>query len=289
MGERFDVAVIGTGPAGLSAAITLKIRNKNIILLGNKNLSEKVSKAQEIKNYPGLPNISGEELREHFLSHLKQLDIEITEDMITAVYAMGSYYSLKSKSNMTYEAASVILATGVSFEKMLPGEKEFLGRGVSYCATCDAALYKGKVAAVIGYSKKEEEEAKFLAEIAQKVYYIPMYEMQTGILENVTIVNDIPVSVESIGGFKADRLVLKNRTIEADGIFILRDSILSSQLVFGLEMSDNHVAVNRKLETNLSGCFACGDVTGQPYQYIKAAGEGNVAALSAVKYLSTNN
>jgi thioredoxin reductase (NADPH) len=160
---------------------------------------------------------------------------------------------------------------------------------VSYCATCDAALYKGKVAAVIGYSKKEEEEAKFLAEIAQKVYYIPMYEMQTGILENVTIVNDIPVSVESIGGFKADRLVLKNRTIEADGIFILRDSILSSQLVFGLEMSDNHVAVNRKLETNLSGCFACGDVTGQPYQYIKAAGEGNVAALSAVKYLSTNN
>jgi thioredoxin reductase (NADPH) len=285
MGERFDVAVIGTGPAGVSAAITLKIRNKNIILFGNKNLSEKVSKAHEIKNYPGLPDIKGEELKEKFLKHLSQLDIEITEDMITAVYAMGSYYSLQSKSSKIYEAASVIIATGVSFEKMLPGEKEFLGRGVSYCATCDAALYRGKSAAVIGYSEKEEAEAEFLAEVAEKVYYIPMYKTENAFSENITVVNDIPVSVESDSGLKADRLVLKNQTVKADGIFVLRDSVSLSQLVAGLEMSDNHVAVNRNCETNLSGCFACGDVTGQPYQYIKAAGEGNVAALSAVKYL----
>lgn len=283
MGERFDVAVIGTGPAGLSAAITLKIRNKKVLLLGSKALSAKVEKAHEINNYLGLPAIRGDELADRFAEHLKQMEIEITEDAITSVYAMGDYYSLQSKTNQTYEAMAVILATGVNFGKPYPGEEKFLGRGVSYCATCDAPLYKNKKVAIIGSSPKEEAEAEFMAEVADEVHYIPTYREPVSLGGNIHIVEDTPVSIE--GEKKADKLVLKAQELTVDGIFILRESVSPSQLVPGLAVEDNHVAVNRRMETNLKGCFACGDIVGTPYQYIKSAGEGNVAALSAVSYL----
>ena len=282
--EKFDVAVIGTGPAGLSAAVTLKIRNKNIILFGSRELSSKLEKAHEIQNYLGFPAVKGGELAENFRTHIKNLGIEITEDQITACYSMGEYFSLTSKANKTYSAKAVILATGVNFGKPYEGEEKFLGRGVSYCATCDAPLYKGKKAAVIAQSQKEEGEAEFLAEVCEKVFYVPLYKMEKGFSAgNIQIVNDEVVSIE--GAMKANKLVLKNGEIETDCVFILRDSVSPKQLVPGLELDENHVKVNRQMETNLKGLFACGDITGLPYQYIKSAGEGNVAALSAVKYL----
>ena len=283
MGERYDVAILGTGPAGLSAAITLKIRNKKILLLGSRDLSSKVTKAHEINNYLGIPAVKGEDLSKNFAEHLSQMGIEITEDMVTSCYAMGDYFSLLSKSNQTYEADTVIVATGVNFGKPYPGEEQFLGRGVSYCATCDAPLYKGKKVVLIGYSPKEEAEARFMAEICAEVYYVPMYKDEVELGDAVKVIRDVPVSIE--GRMKADKLVLKNQELEVDGIFILRESVSPAQLVPGLLMDDNHIAVNRKMETNLKGCFACGDIVGAPYQYIKAAGEGNVAALSAVGYL----
>lgn len=312
MEEKYDVAIIGTGPAGLSAAVTLKIRNKNVLLLGSKNLSSKLEKAHEIQNYLGLPAIKGEDLMKNFQNHISSLGIEITEDSITACYSMGEYFSLTSKANKTYNAKSVIVATGVNFGKPYEGEEKFLGRGVSYCATCDAPLYKGKKVVVIAQTEKEEEEAKFLSEVCEKVYYIPLYkkdfsECHTDSIfltenqlksneksldfsnpcdknKNIEIINDIPLSIE--GGMKANKLVLKNGEIEADGFFILRDSVSPKQLVPGLELDGNHIKVNRSMETNLKGLFACGDIVGLPYQYIKSAGEGNVAALSAVKYLA---
>ena len=287
MSERVDVAILGTGPAGLSAAITLKIRNKKILLFGSRQLSDKVAKAHEINNYLGIPAVKGEDLAGAFAKHLQSMEIEITEEQITSVYAMGEYFSLLSKTNQTYEAKSVILATGVNFGKPYPGEEQYLGRGVSYCATCDAPLYKNKTVAVIGAKAKEEAEAAFLSEVAEKVYYIPLYKEpvnQDGRLgDKVEVLSDVPVSIE--GGLKADKLVLKQRELKVDGIFILRESVSPAQLVPGLVMEENHIAVNRKMETNLKGCFACGDIVGAPYQYIKAAGEGNVAALSAVSYL----
>lgn len=287
MEENFDVAVIGTGPAGLSAAITLKIRNKKVIIFGSKNLSDKLVKAHEIQNYLGFPAIKGEELAKNFQNHLESMGIEITEDQITACYSMGEYFALTSKTNKTYTAKSVILASGVNFGKPYEGEERFLGRGVSYCATCDAPLYKGKKVAVIGQTEKEEEEAEFLAEVCEKVFYVPLYKMSEDAFAgktNIECVNDTVVAIE--GAMKANTLVLKNQKIEADGFFILRDSVSPKQLVPGLELDENHVKVNRQMETNLKGLFACGDITGLPYQYIKSAGEGNVAALSAAKYLS---
>ena len=285
--ELYDVAILGTGPAGVSAAITLKIRNKSIILLGSRNLTDKMGKAHEIQNYPGLPAVKGDELQSAFKKHLDSLGIEITEDQVTACYALGDKFSMTAKSGKTYSAKSVIIATGVSFGKAYEGEEQFLGRGVSYCATCDAPLYKGKKVAVIAQTEKEEEEAKFLAEVCEKVSYIPLYkkeEFEFSGNGKIEIIKDIPLSFQ--GRMKAEKLVMKNGEVEADGFFILRDSISPKQLVPGLELDGNHIAVNRKMETNIKGCFACGDITGLPYQYVKSAGEGNVAALSAVAYLS---
>lgn len=280
--ERYDIAIIGTGPAGLSAAITAKIRNKKILLIGNPNFSDKVQKAHQIQNYLGLPAISGKNLAKAFENHINSMDITITEGKVNAVYPMGSYFGLQVSQDI-YEAETVIVATGIVTGKAFKGENELLGRGVSYCATCDAPLYRNKTVAVIGYSPKEESEAEFLAEVCEKVLYIPMYKEETKLSDKVTIINEKPTAV--IGENKVKSLQTEKNNYEVDGIFILRDSIPPSQLVSGLEIKDNHIVVNSQMETNIKGCFACGDIVGRPYQYIKAAGQGNIAGLSAVVYL----
>lgn len=282
MSERYDIAIIGTGPAGLSAAVTARIRNKTVLLLGSKDLSPKVTKAHAIQNYLGLPNIPGAELGAAFQKSLDSVGVEVTEDKITAAYNMGDYYALQG-ANTFYEASTLILATGMIPGKLLPGEEALLGRGVSYCATCDAALYRGKDVAVIGYSSKEEHEAAFLSEIAASVAYFPMYKEIENLPESVKIITDRPKEVTEADGKR--QVVTGEGQYAYDGVFILRDSISPGQLVPGLEIDGNHVKVDRTMATSLPGCFACGDVVGLPYQYIKSAGEGNVAALSAVQYL----
>ncbi|MBZ1329779.1 NAD(P)/FAD-dependent oxidoreductase [Clostridium botulinum] len=286
MGKRYDIAIIGSGPAGLEAAINAKIRNKDIIIFGNKELSSKLVKAPKINNYLGFYNVSGNELKDKFIDHIDKMGVEITFERINNVYAMGEYFALMVNEKM-YEAKAVILATGVEYGKALKGEEEFLGKGVGYCATCDAPLYKNKTVAIIGYNKESEEEANFVSELASKLYYIPMYRSDYELSEKVEVINDKPVEI--VGEQHVEKLILKDSEIEADGIFVLKDSISPSQLVPGLEMEDEHIKVDRKMKTNISGCFAAGDCTGKPYQYIKSAGEGQIAALSAVSYLDKIN
>ena len=282
--SRYDIAIVGTGPGGLEAAITAKLRNKDIILFGNKELSHKITKALDIRNYLGLPDTTGEGLAKAYNAHLDAMEIKINDTRINAIYAMGDYFVLQSADQM-FESKSVIISTGVVAGKAFPGEDENLGRGVSYCATCDAALYKGKEAIVIGYSAREEEEANFLAEKADKVTYIALYKDVSRLADNIeVVVRSVPKEIIKEG----DKMILvtnKDR-FSADGIFILRDVVSADKLVPGLLMKDGHIAVERDMSTNIDGVFACGDVTGKPYQYIKAAGEGNVAALSAVSYLT---
>ncbi|SHH53796.1 NAD(P)/FAD-dependent oxidoreductase [Clostridium grantii] len=281
--ERFDIAIIGTGPAGLEAAINGKIRNKNIILFGNSDFSNKLIKAPKINNYLGFNDISGIELKEKFQQHIEAMDIKINNERINAVYAMGDYFALMVNEK-TYEAKTVILAIGMEAAKPLKGEEEFLGRGVGYCATCDAPLYKGKVVTIIGYNKEAEEEANFVSELASKVYYIKMDKGDSSLNENIKVINDKPVEIS--GESEVKSVVMKNGTIETDGVFILKDSIAPNHLVPGLELEDGHIKVNRAMETNIEGLYAAGDCIGKPYQYIKAAGEGQVASLKAVEYLS---
>lgn len=279
---RYDIAIIGTGPGGVSAAITAAIRNKKVLLLGSKALTDKLSKAHEIRNYPGFPAVSGAELAEAFRRHLKEMHIEITEKRISAVYAMGDYFALQAGEEML-EARSVILATGVVQGKPLPGEEEALGRGVSYCATCDAPLYRGKRAAVIAFSPREEAEADFLSEVCEEVLYFPVYKEEPRLKGNARVIREKPEAVEGTAG----EMVVKTKEngYTVDGVFVLREAVAPGQLVPGLKTEGPHVEVNRRMETSIPGVFACGDITGAPYQYVKAAGEGNVAALSAVGYL----
>ena len=282
MDKRYDIAIIGSGIAGMSAALNAKIRKKDFIFFGSKDMSNKLIKAHKINNYPGFFDKSGAEIKDEFQKHMDYMDIKITEDNVLNIYSMGDYFIIMSKKGQ-YEAISVIIATGVNFGKVLKGEKEFLGRGVGYCATCDAALYKDKVVTIISYSKEEENEANFLASIASKVYYVPMYKKDIDVGKSIEIVNDIPVEIK--GNDFANELILKKSKIETDGIFILKESSDPGQLVPGLEIENNHIKVNRLMQTNIRGCFAAGDIVGAPYQYVKAAGEGNIAALSAVSYI----
>ena len=282
--DRYDIAIIGTGPAGGSAAITATVRNKKVLLLGSRDLTEKLQKAHRIQNYPGFPAVSGAELAAAFQRHLAQMGIGITEKRINAVYAMGDYFALQSGDEML-EASAVILATGVVQGKSLPGEEELLGRGVSYCATCDAPLYRGKRVAVIGYSPREETEAAFLSEVCNQVLYFPVYKEETSLPETVRVIREKVEGIEKAG----EGVVVKTSEggYTVDGAFVLREAVAPGQLVPGLETDGSHVAVNRLMESSIPGVFACGDIAGTPYQYVKAAGEGNVAALSAVKHLDS--
>ena len=284
MENRYDIAIIGSGPAGLSAALNAKIRKKNFILFGNKDLTSKLVKAHKINNYLGFYNRSGKEIADEFSRHIDEMGIEITEERVNNIYAMGDYFGIMVNDKM-YEATSVILATWVQYGRLLDGEERFIGKGVGYCATCDAPLYKNKVVTIIAYNKHDEEEANFIASIASNVYYVPMYDEEVEVDDSIEIVKGIPVEV--IGEEKVKKLKLKDREIETDGIFILRDSVSPGQLVPGIKIVDNHIDVTRSMETSIKGCFAAGDVVGKPYQYIKSAGEGNIAALSAVSYLDS--
>lgn len=281
--ERYDIAIVGSGVAGLSAAVNAKIRNKKFIIFGNDELSNKLVKAPEINNYLGLYGITGEELKNKMRDHLNQMNIEVNNDKINVIYAMGQYFSLMGREIM-YESKTVIVATGIEFGKQIIGEEEYLGKGVSYCATCDAPLYKGKDVIVVAYDEKAIEEAKYLCEIVNKLYYIPLYKGDVQLPSNAEVVVKTPKEIK-----KEDIKMIvdfENEELKADGIFVLRESISPSNLVPGLEVIENHINVKRDMSTNLDGLFAAGDCTGKPYQYMKASGEGQVAALSAVSYLN---
>ena len=286
---RYDIAIIGTGPAGISAAITAKLRNKNIILFGNKDLSDKINKAHSIKNYTGLPNVTGEELATALKNHLNDLDIEITEKRVNAVYSMGEYFALQVGKEMI-ESKSLIIATGVTASKTLENEDEFLGRGGSYCATCDAHFCKGKDVAVIAYTKEAEEDALFLSEVCSSIKYFPLYDISNEVFDkygNIQIIKDKPIGFA--GNMKAEKIICENSSYDAFSTFVVRNNISADKLVPGLKTDGTHIIVDLQMETNIKGLFACGDIAGKPYQYIKSAGQGNVAALSAVAYLANKS
>lgn len=282
----YDCIIIGSSVAGISAAINLKIRKKDFLLIGNKDFSAKVQKAELIQNYVGMPSLSGCELSDALDAHLKDMEIEITETRVNSVAKMGEHFMISAGSEL-YEAKSVIFATGVEFSRKIEGEDEFLGKGVSYCATCDGFFYRGKTIAVVGSSGEAEKELSYLAEMAEKVYYFPLYKLpdNPAMRDNVTVISERPVRLS--GDERVHTIESRNgNTWQIDGVFFLKDALAPSSLLKGLEDDGMHIVVDRQMRTNIPGCFACGDCTGKPYQYMKAAGEGNIAAHSVVEYLA---
>lgn len=281
---RYDLAIIGAGPAGLSALLNAKIRNKSVIIFGIDSPS--LENSESIKNYLGFGDVSGKELNDAFKKSLEAYDYDKSDQKVQQVYAMGDYFGLMLKNNDMVEATSVIVATGIELKKDLINEDKFFAKGVSYCATCDAALYKGKKVLVIGYNEESVEEANFTSEIVDELIFVNMYKDDIKLNDSIKVISgDVPV--EFIGEDRASILKFKSGAeISADGFFIIRDSSKPSRLVPSIETDDEHIIVHDNCRTNIRGLYAAGDVAGRPYQINKSVGQGQVAALDAAKYIS---
>lgn len=279
----YDLLIIGSGPAGVSAALSAAARHLDFLWFGSRSLSPKIEKAECIMNYPGLPKVTGTEMRDAFLSQIDGLGIKIREERVNSIYDMGGYYTALVNEKM-YDGKTVILATGVSNSREIPSESRLLGKGVSYCATCDGELYRGKRIAVVCTDSSFEEEIEFLAGLASEVFLCTSYK-DCGIRrDNVRHVVGYPTEI--LGENRAAGIICGGETVEAEGVFCLRPCVTPAALLPGLAAEGGHIQVDRQQRTNLPGCFAAGDCTGRPYQYAKAVGEGNVALHSVLNYLN---
>ena len=287
MAELFDVAIIGGGPAGLEAALTGRIRNKKVALFEHLDFSRKLQKAHSIDNYLGMPATKGEELMKRFSDHCLAHEPVLIKEKAVTIFPGDKMFTILTPSN-TYETRTVILATGVSAASLINGEKEFLGRGVAYCATCDGMLYKGKDVAVISYTPEGEHEAGYLSEICRSVTYLPQYKGDLArINPSIRIMQAKPQAIKGSG--PVDTLLTDQGELNVHGIFILRQSDPVENILPGLELTGEVIKVNRDMSTNLPGVFAAGDCTGKPWQIAKAVGEGVIAIHSAIAYLDSLN
>lgn len=279
---EFPVAVVGGGIAGFTAALTLKSLNIDHIWLGAKMFGDKLSAAEYVRNFPSFVG-DGKSLCALLSAQAEHEEICFTRARIDGIYAGDPFTLMQNGESVTAQA--VILATGVELVGSIRGEKEFLGRGVSYCAVCDGALYRGKDVAAVLDGEKFAHEAEYLARFARKVYVFcrrgePQFEA-----DNIQLVSGAPKEI--LGERRVRAVVYSGGELPVDGVFFLKDSLPPSALVGGLQAEDGRVVVDRTMATNLSGLFAAGDVTGTPYQYAKAAGEGLIAAYSAASYLKS--
>ena len=275
----FDVAIIGTGPAGLSAAITLKLHEKSILWFGSPQFSAKVEKSEKIANYPGAGLISGEELNRRFQQHASEMALEPIDRMVTTIVPIQDHFSLLA-DNEIYEAKTLLMATGVVTAKGIPGETEFLGRGVSYCATCDAMLYRNRPVIVLGTDQESVEEANFLATVCSKVSYACEKKHDLSALdEKIARLSGKPLSIEKEG--KTVRVTLEGgEKAEADCVFVLRPTVAPSTLLPGLETEGSAIRHDEKMHTSIPRVCVAGDAAGAPLQVAKAVGDGCVAAYS---------
>ncbi len=279
----FDIAIIGSGPAALSAALNAKQRNKSVCVFGRSLDSSLLFAAEKVDNYLGMPDLSGEEMLNQFYAHAMKQGVEFKECRISQILSMGDQFMINAE-NEFYAAKTVILAIGLNKSRGIAGEMDYLGKGVSYCATCDGMLYRGKQVVVVGENEEGEAEANFLADICEKVSYLPLYQPVMNLKETVSLLQGKPKAV--IGeDSRVTGLQMEDEIISCDGIFFAKNSTPPESLLYGLQTDGKNIVVDRTMATNLPGVYAAGDCVGTPYQIAKAVGEGLVAALSAAAYI----
>jgi thioredoxin reductase (NADPH) len=264
-----------------------------VLVLSNEPKNSPLAKASTIENYPGLPQTSGLDLLEQMIGQASDLGVEFRFGRVISVLPIEGHFSV-TKGDEAIEASSVILATGAQLAKPFVGEVEFLGRGVSYCATCDGMLYRNSTVCVVGMNSEALKEANFLTEIGATVVFLAKKSQElTGLSA------DIVVERGSVVEIKGDMmgvtgLVIKSeeageeKPIACQGIFILRPSIAPTALMAGLELNGAFICVDGALQTNIAGVFAAGDCIGKPLQVAKAVGEGQRACLSAIESLDSS-
>lgn len=297
----YDIIIIGGGPAGLSSGIYAARRGLRALILEKGLIGGQMLLAGDIENYPGFSKISGSELAEKMEGQVKNLGVEIIMDEVIEMDLKENPKKVKTRENR-YEAKTGIIATGSNYRKLdVPGEEKFTGKGVSYCATCDAPLFKGKVVAVVGGGDAAISNALYISEIASKVYLIHRrdrlraeeYKQRELNGKGVEII--LNTKVEEISGEKfVNSIKIKNiknnevKKLNVNGIFISIGNLPNSGLAkeSGINLDENgYIKVDENQETNIEGVFAAGDVTGGIMQISTAIGEGCTAALNAYKYV----
>lgn len=278
----YDVAIVGGGIAGYTAALTSKNLKLNYVWLAKKPFGEKLPLAEEVRNFPSFEG-SGKQLSAELLSQMVQENVFLTRARIDGIYKMGSENFTLTAGDEGYEAHAVILCTGVDLTRRTEGERKFLGKGVSYCAVCDGALYTGKKIAAFVTSESFEEDVRLLSSFAREVH--AFYEKGVKQVELPKLINHSCPILAVEGGTRVERVVSEEGTLDVDGVFFFREAAPPEALCRGLKCEGAHIVVQKDMSTNLEGVFAAGDVTGAPYQLVKAAGEGLVAAFSARDFL----
>ena len=276
----YDIIILGSGPAGLAAAVAARGRNKSVLVAGNPWQDSPLARAERVDNYPGLPGRTGLALLEEFYRHASGLGADFVVGKVLALLAWNGF-SLTVGSQV-HQGRALILAPGVVRAAKYPGEAEYLGRGVSYCATCDGMLYRNRPVTVVGLAPDAPQEANYLHSLGCQVVYVAPRQPQ-GLDETIPYVKAGRLAVRgerTVTGLEADGALLP-----CAGVFILRRAVAPTDLLPALETEEGVIRVDRRMATSVPGVFAAGDCTGGPLQVSKAVGEGHVAALSACEYL----
>ena len=299
----YDIIIIGSGPAGLSAAIYAQRACLDTIVIEKNGISGgQVLNTWEVDNYPGFPGVTGFELSRQFREHANKLGARVVQDEVVQVELSGNVKKVVCEEE-TYEARCVILASGAHHRTLeVPGEEELRGAGVSYCATCDGAFFRGRTVAVVGGGDAALEDAIFLARMCEKVYIVHRRDKLRGakrlqerlqVLENIEFVwNSETVAIEGDAQVEALRLrqtkTGEERRLDVEGVFIAVGIAPESELYAGqLELDEQgYIRADESGQTSVPGVFAAGDVrTKALRQILTAASDGANCVASAERYL----
>ncbi|MCK4479670.1 MAG: FAD-dependent oxidoreductase [Candidatus Lokiarchaeota archaeon] len=299
--KTYDLIVLGGGPTAIGCAIYAARFAMDVLVVG-KTFGGLIATTHIVENYPAITSISGQGLMDMFKDHMDSLSIPYISDQIRSINKVDDYFELRSFFQK-FKAYSICIATGSERRKLgIPGEEEYAGRGVSYCATCDGPFYKDKVVCVLGGSDSAAKEALFLAQNTKKVYIIYRGEEiraepinKKRVLENEKIEIIYKTNVVEIKGEGNVKFIVfdNDKEFYVDGVFVEIGSIPNSDLAkkIGVETNEKgEIKINRKSETNVPGIFAAGDVADAPFkQAITGVAEGVIAAYSAFDYVKEMN
>jgi thioredoxin reductase (NADPH) len=300
MEKTWDVIIVGAGPAGLTAGIYAARQGHTTLILDGGKVGGRALEAHRIDNFPGFPKgVTGEELMHLFHDQAARFGAEFRRETVIGLNDIGEAKMVSTRGGF-HQARTVIIATGVQRKQLsIPGEEEYKGRGVSYCATCDGPFFKGKTVAVVGSGHEAAADALALAQVASKVYTIPGPKGYTEIYPELENLHASP-KVETLEGCEVEEIrgtdmVTKIRLkggkaseIPVDGVFVLLEHVATTGMLADAGVTVNEtgcVVVDREQRTNLPGIYAAGDCSCHGYQVVTSAGDGARAALSAMKHI----
>ena len=300
MTSNFDCVVVGSGIAGMTAAIYLKRAGRNVLLLEKSAPGGQINMSPSVENYPGYVKIDGATLALNIFEQTQNLEIEYKYGKVLKITKNNHEFNIKTDLE-EIKSKSIIIATGRNVSKLnLESEESLIGKGISYCALCDANFYKENIVAIVGYDSKTVEEAIYLSNVCKKVFLVCEYDKLKADKILIEKINNI-CNINIYYNCKPKKLIIENdklqgllieknnidEQINCEGIFVSNG--MTPQLDFESELlqENNYIIVDNNMKTNIDGIFACGDIIKKDiYQLTTAVGEATIAATKLDEYLS---